>query len=333
MKKYNINPIIDNIRKTVERHKLADGSYCRWLWINGWADRTIEENPYGCADAANILYTIGDFPRDLQEREAFVRNLQNMQAEDGMFHEETHITEHTTAHCIAALELFDAGPKRPCTALLPCKDTLKLRKILEDNARNGKSRGHFGAGIYVIMNLTGEADLEWNQAYFDWFNQYADEKTGYWYTQEDGGFKTGSALYCMGESFHYLFNYEAARMPFPYPEKLIDSCIKLYDTPGQLPEDFGKCARFFEMDWIYCLTRASRQTPYRFWEIRERLEAFWEVYYEYLTTVDWETEDSINDLHYLFGLVCALAELQQTLRGQLISDKPLKLVLDRRPFI
>ena len=35
----------------------------------------------------------------------------------------------------------------------------------------------------------------------------------------------------------------------------------------------------------------------------------------------------------LFGGVCALAELQQTLRGELISDKPLRLVLDRRPFI
>ena len=28
------------------------------------------ENPYGCADAANILYTVGRFPGDARERQA-----------------------------------------------------------------------------------------------------------------------------------------------------------------------------------------------------------------------------------------------------------------------
>ncbi len=333
MKQYDINPIIENIRKTVERHKLGPGSYARWLWINGWADRTLEQNPYGCADAANILYTINDFPRDLEERAAFVKNLQDMQGEDGLFHEMTHVPEHTTAHCIAALELFDAGPKNPCTALLHYKEIPNLLEMLAENARTGKYRGHYSAGIYVILNLTNEVSGDWNKAYFEGLNQYADEVTGYWYTQNDREFKKSASHKCMGEGFHYFFNYEASRMPIPYPEKLIDSCIELVDVPGLLPETFGKRAWFFEVDWVYCLTRASRQTPHRFWEIRERLEAFWDVYYNYLSTADWENEDTLNDLHYLFGVVCALAELQQTLKGQLISDKPLRLVLDRRPFI
>lgn len=333
MKKYDINPIVENIRKTVERHKLAPGSYARWLWINGWADRTLEQNPYGCADAANILYTINDFPRDLEERAAFVKNLQDMQGEDGLFHEMTHVPEHTTAHCIAALELFDAGVKAPCTALLHYKNIEDMQEMLAENARTGKYRGHYSAGIYVILNLTGEVSGDWNKAYFETLDKYADEVTGYWYTQKDQEFKNSIPHHCMGESFHYLFNYEASRMPIPYPDRLIDSCIELYDVPGLLPADFGKRARFFEMDWVYCLTRASRQTPYRFWEIRERLEAFWESHYDYLTHADWEMDDTLNDLHYLFGLVCTLAELQQTLKGQLISDKPLRLVLDRRPFI
>ena len=46
-----------------------------------------------------------------------------------------------------------------------------------------------------------------------------------------------------------------------------------------------------------------------------------------------EKDETLNDLHMLFGGVCGLAELQQTLRGKLTSDVPLKLVLDRRPFI
>ena len=40
-----------------------------------------------------------------------------------------------------------------------------------------------------------------------------------------------------------------------------------------------------------------------------------------------------NDLHSVFGTVCCLAELQRALRGSIITEKPLKLVLDRRPFI
>ncbi|MDF3130566.1 hypothetical protein P0Y35_15265 [Kiritimatiellaeota bacterium B1221] len=46
-----------------------------------------------------------------------------------------------------------------------------------------------------------------------------------------------------------------------------------------------------------------------------------------------EKADGLNDLHMLFGSLCALAELQASLPGVLTSSRPLKLVLDRRPFI
>ena len=46
-----------------------------------------------------------------------------------------------------------------------------------------------------------------------------------------------------------------------------------------------------------------------------------------------EVHDGFNDLHMLFGSVCALAELQLALPGIIVTEKPLKLVLDRRPFI
>ena len=67
--------------------------------------------------------------------------------------------------------------------------------------------------------------------------------------------------------------------------------------------------------------------------MREALEDFAQRYLEFWEQVDWEREETVNDLHMLFGGVCGLAELQQTLRGKLPSDIPLKLVLDRRPFI
>lgn len=335
----NIQDIICKIRRIVDSHKLADGQYCRWLW-KGETEKTsareLGVNPYGCADAANILYSIGDFPRDPILRAEFVRTLQSMQdPETGLFHERTHYPIHTTAHCAAALELFDAAPLYPMKALEPYLKPGKLEEFLENIGwyDNPWTQSHNGAGIFVAMNLSGEATPDWNRRYFDWFWREADPETGLWrkgFTTKPG---TKPLYMHMAGTFHYLFNHEWAHMPLKYPEKLIDSCIEMYKTPGMLPATFGKQCNFIEVDWIFCLTRASRQTPHRFEEIRECLRDFAEKYLHYWRDMNPETDESANDLHMLFGGVCALAELQQTLRGELISDFPLKLVLDRRPFI
>ena len=118
MQPVNITPIIDKIAATVANHRLAPGCYKRF-------PEDDFPNPYGCADAANILYTIGCFPRDPYEREESVRILRQMQdPETGLFNENpsdtskfVHDPFHTTAHCIASLELFDAAPLHPLKAM------------------------------------------------------------------------------------------------------------------------------------------------------------------------------------------------------------------------
>ena len=118
MENTNITFVIKNIERIVEKHKLAPGCYKRFM-----SDCTA--NPYGCADAANILYTIGKFPKDSFERSEFVRVLGDMQSSDsGLFVEQpiepgkfVHDPIHTTAHCMAAMELFDALPVYRATAL------------------------------------------------------------------------------------------------------------------------------------------------------------------------------------------------------------------------
>jgi hypothetical protein len=56
-------------------------------------------------------------------------------------------------------------------------------------------------------------------------------------------------------------------------------------------------------------------------------------YVDYLNSVDITTDEGWNDLHALFGTVCCLSELQLALPGEIFTTKPLKNVLDRRPFI
>ena len=115
MERRNIDDLIKIIKNSVDQHKLGEGKYSRWIFGE---NRDLGINEYGCADAANILYSIGYFPQDKAERKAFVETLQNMQdAETGFFTEETHHPFHTTAHCSAALELFDAKPLYKCKTL------------------------------------------------------------------------------------------------------------------------------------------------------------------------------------------------------------------------
>lgn len=52
-----------------------------------------------------------------------------------------------------------------------------------------------------------------------------------------------------------------------------------------------------------------------------------------LESRDPATDDGMNDLHMPFGTVCALAELQRALPGDDVMTRPLRLVLDRRPFL
>ena len=138
----------------------------------------------------------------------------------------------------------------------------------------------------------------------------------------------------MAGGFHYIFNHEAERRPLKYPKKIIDSCIYLMENTGK-PEHGNMITRctFIDIDVVYCLTRAMRQTPYRFYDGKNALEKYAEKYIEFMYSLDYEHDEGFNDLHMLFGSVCCLCELQSALPGKIITSKPLRLVLDRRPFI
>lgn len=331
MKKLKINEILKQSADSVKRHEINQGGYCRFLWQNECGNRQMGLNAYGCADASNILYTLGALPSSAETRAAFVHNLQQLQnPKTGMFYEPSHHTVHTTAHCVAALELFDARPLYPLYELEQYRDiNLFFEQIEKDDWLHRGRKAHEGAGLFAAMVNTESVDDAWVNKYFEWYDKMCDSKSGMWVRQPTVDFPVHIQ---MGDAFHYLFNYDYMKRPFPYPEKLIDSCIEMYKN-GSLPKEFGKQFHFIEMDWVYCLNRSSRQTPHRFAEVKNVLSEFAEAYVEYLQNVDFETDDSANDLHLLFGVLCCLAELQLALPGKIVSSKPLRLVLDRRPFI
>lgn len=347
MKKLDIRPIIEEIKENVKKHELERaGAYKRWLWQDAKGTRSLDINEYGCADAMNILYSLNEFHCNEELRLSRISALQSLQNEEtGMFSEATHHTIHTTAHCTAALELFDARPLYPLKNLHKYYDKNELYALLDGlDWNNPWPQSHQGAGVYAALANADELTEEFQKNYFSWFSENADSISGFWkkgYAEKapyaaishPNGWDSPDSIFAyMAGGFHYLFNHEYAKMPLRFPEKVIDSCIKMYQENG-IRGDFGRNVGFLEIDWVYCLNRATRQTTHRFDEAKACLWDFAEKFIDYLSKLDYTTDEGFNDLHMLFGCVCALAELQTALPGLIISKKPLRLVLDRRPFI
>jgi hypothetical protein len=312
------------------------GAYRRWNWALDGKARDLGLNPYGCADAANILYTLGQFPAAPAERAGWIETLRGLQdAESGAFREATHHPIHTTAHCIAALELFEITPAHPLAFLAEFKNPAAMVSFLDhlDWAGNPWNESHRGAGLYAALTLAGESGPVWEDAYMDWLSGRFDPSTGLLRqgcAPAPGGENEAAIFPHLAGTFHYLFNLEHARRPLPYPQQLVETCLEIWRR-RLFP--LGCQVGFAEIDWVYCLARARRQSGHRFAEAQQALEEFASRYIPYLLGLDPATDEGLNDLHSLFGALCALAELQRELRGLIRTPRPLRLVLDRRPFI
>lgn len=369
---YCLDPLIRKIESIVASHHLPTGGYARWIWQNASATRTLALSEYGAADAVNILYTTGALPPSRDPlRGEMIDTLTSLRHPDGSFREPTHHPIHTTAHCLAALEILDAVPQspEPCPFLAPYRTKEGLYTLLEGLCWRTSpwNNSHKGAGVYAAMLLTGAADLTWQGWYFDWLWEHTDPDYGLGragfvgHLPGDGGNLAlssgnlalpGDTSLCLpqelptadnaGDSapvchhlygwFHYMFNMEHAKMAHRYPARLIDTCLRLWNNRA-LMAHFGREVGFMEIDWIFAINRASRQSAHRRDEVVTALSEMAAAYIPYLESLDPATDDGMNDLHALFGSVCAIAELQRALPGEFVSTKPLRLPLDRRPFI
>jgi hypothetical protein len=247
-------------------------------------------------------------------------------------------------------KIFDVKPLYPIKEFHKYLNNKDELYDLLDNVMRWKDApwrdSHLGAGVYEALVNSDEITTEFSDNYFAWFRDNADPVTGFWKKGiADKAPLVGNTMRVddqavlfqyLASGFHYLFNHEYAKQPLVYPEKVIDGCIYMYTKKG-LPSTFGMFCDFLEMGWLYCLTRALRQTSHRRDEAMALIEDFAVNYTNSFLNADCETNnrfsDRFNDLHCLFGAACFLAELQLMLPGKIVTDKPLKLVLDRRPFI
>lgn len=331
--RHDLTDFVDFLRVWLEDYRLDGvGSYTRHLHREGYDSTQVDA--YGCADAANILYMLGSLPGGASDRASWIRSLQSFQEpETGIFTDGSHSTFHTTAHCIAALELFDARPLHPLTFLAGLQDHRRLRQFLEDlDWDRPWPASHDAAGAASALAITGEVGPEWFEAYFDWFDAEVDTSTGLWRTGRMLPVDEYPGLFSnLGGSFHYHFVYDYLRQPWPAVDRLIDTSLTLlHDSAATFAvTDVG----FKEIDLVFCLSRARRQTAYRFDDVGAALDLLVDRVVSVLDDPTYRSSTSFDDLHSTFGAVCALAELQRAVPGSIHTPVPLRLVLDRRPFI
>jgi hypothetical protein len=331
-KSYDIGEFIGALPEWLEAHRIGTqpGSYARYSKTRPEMAHT--PNPYGSADAANILYTINRMPRNPAEKAGFVRTLQDFQDPmTGEFREPTHAIEHVTAHVTAALELFDALPRYPLAFLRPLLEKTSLWAFLDNLDWNQPwSTSHKPAGVAAALLNAEAAPREWFDWFFEWFGNEVDPETGMW--------RRGAVLPThrpafdfVGGAFHIHFIYDALRVPWPHPELVIDFVLAQQRPSGLfLGDDFFD---FPDIDGVYCISRALRQCGYRGDDCRAALRRTLDRCCELVLTGKVLGHPRFDDLHVAFGTMCCLAELQQALPGMLRTPRPLRLVLDRRPFI
>lgn len=332
----NIQPLVDTALSRVRAHEVTPGFYRRL------AEGPVASDPYGCADAINLMYTLSALPGTHTDQAATLASaLQSLQDEDGLFREPTHHPYHTTAHCLGALELLDAKPRHRLTALDQLRDTDALVRFLDELAWESDPwrASHRGSGIYAALVLANEVDERWQATYFHWLEAEWDERTGllrrgtlhaddYDRTSPDKG--PPCLFHDLASSFHYVFNLLHAGRPVLHAEALVDTCLRIFEARlYPLCESVG----FAEIDWVYCLHRAARQSGHRWEETAVALRVMAERHVDFLYAGLSDPARFFGDLHALFGTFCALAELQLALPGALLANRPLRQVLDRRPFI
>lgn len=341
MSRLSIEPFVGYLGGWLEAHRapdLPEGSYYR---------RTLDAESrrvdvYSSADVADVRYAVGDFPLEDAVRGEWISVLRSFQdPATGLFPNEIHHVDHSTAYAIAALELFDARPEHRLSAYDGLKHPGALEDWLEslEWEENAWNVGHRGAGVASSFAITGEADRDWFDRYFAWLDAEHDPSTGF-LRKGIANKRVGShhpdeiapILPAMAGTFHFHFVYHHLRRPFPYPEAMIDNTLKLQLEDGTFhsPGVFG----FAELDAVFSLGRAARQCGHRFDDVLAALRRLARSAVGWVNDEGWLAANrQLDDTHHMAGVVFCLAELQTLAPGLIDSPTPMRNVLDRRPFV
>jgi len=288
---------------------------------------------YGVADMACTLYTINALHPSVTERAQWADAFELFQnPETGWFLEKdpkTLTPQHNTAFALAAMQLLDLIPRHQVKM---GTEYFQIRTYLNSlNWRTGVyPDSHKGAGVGSIYALVPALHSpDWFAEYFATCDKLFDPKNGLM-----GRDKPAEGdIDQVGGTFHYSFLYQFFNREMLYPEKRIDTVLGLHRPDGYWSPSNHL---WMTLDAIYLMTRTLRYCPHRFEDVRASVRQTLQVLQRDVFSPEGrkETFSKVDGVHSLTAAISIVAEAQQFLGArEVITDWPLKLVLDRRPFI
>jgi hypothetical protein len=288
---------------------------------------------YGVSDMACTLYTVGALHPSAKERGEWAETFELFQDhETGWFLEKdpkTLSAQHNTAFALAAMQLLDLTPQYQVKMDAQYSDIGAYLKRL--NWHTGVyQESHKGAGIgsiYALVPALGTS--KWFSEYFATCDDLFDPHNGLMGL----GKPTSGDTDQIGGTFHYSFLCEFFNRQMPYPEKRIDTILGLQRRDGYWLLDNPL---WMTLDAIYLMTRTLRYCPHRYEDVRASVQNSLKILQEDIYSRDGRRKvfSKPGGVHLLTAAINIAAEAQQFLGAEeVITDWPLKIVLDRRPFI
>lgn len=287
---------------------------------------------YGVADVACILWSIGD---DVGRRDRWLDAFTALQdPTTGAFveREPSHLVIHATAFSVAAMELLDLEPAHPLRVLERWHDVGSIEPWLAglDWERYAYLFSHEGAGVASLAAIRPRDFADgWLDGFFRALDGYLDPATG----MHGRNKPAAGDLDQIGATFHYAFVHEHCDVELRGARERIDAILGLQRPDGLWDPDNPW---WLTLDAVYLLSRGSRQVPER----RDRVDVALRSAAGWLAdhVADAETcRRSFGDdmgVHAVTAAVSAFAVLQAHFGpDEVVTDEPLRLVLDRRPFV
>jgi len=342
MKKYNLDSFLSNLFNWVDSFKYNN--------IPGYFSVKKEKKKPSLYGVCDIVFNLVipnqlDFYLETHENEEIQKWIEEIQSyqdpkrgwiKEPKFNFGFHFKEHSTAYAISVLKLLKAKPKYR----LRISQKLNSKKGLEKWLKKVPEWGlllwpgsHRGGGIGSIFATLGaeyfphEKFFDW---YFNWLDLRADPEVGFWRIGWNHKFKKRLTIHELGGAIHYYWIYEFMGHQIPYPERVIDSTLKLQNKLGLWDKNVSYCIDF---DAIFSLLRCCRQTDgYRKDDIKKAILKYLE--YTIMTLNDKKFFfNRYNNSHKLTGCLASIAEIYQFMPELFNLPKPWIQTIDITPWI
>lgn len=288
-----ISTVREKTLRFIKAMRVADGPYGRYRYAAGCRQPTLYSSTY--AAMTRHLYRDLDSLTERQRAE-WVEYLQAHQDDDGLFRDPVIFDQgwykgdpewcgrrHLSCHVVTALTCLGAVAKKPLRFLDPFLEPGGLVKWLEtrDWERQPDFVGNEVLNVGTLLQYARDFQQDERcrpavRTLLDWMTtHHMSAQTGLWGRLDAKNPRELSRAVQGGYHFWLLYFYD--RVPIPYPERVIDSCLATQNVCGGFGQGVHtgsdrESSACEDIDSIDPLVRLTRATDYRRDDIRAALQ-------------------------------------------------------------